>query len=135
MYRNVFVSGARKWHCPSKEAVEQSPSGLRGRVLTTAFAVQVASAEGVLYALTVPQLQLLSRTRVFPSSPTSLLCSPDFQWVFASTQDSDLGPKVSGELCPPLQGPGFVHTRWWVLCPGLWMGLGGWLPAQDQACQ
>uniref|UniRef100_A0A452UMC7 Cyclin dependent kinase 20 n=1 Tax=Ursus maritimus TaxID=29073 RepID=A0A452UMC7_URSMA len=54
----------------------------------------VASAEGVLYALTVPQLELLSRTRVFPSSPTSLLCSPDCQWVFASTQDSDLGPKV-----------------------------------------
>ncbi|EFB20048.1 hypothetical protein PANDA_008298, partial [Ailuropoda melanoleuca] len=54
----------------------------------------VASAEGVLYVLTVPQLQLLSRTRVFPSSPTGLLCSPDCQWVFASTQNSDLGPKV-----------------------------------------
>ncbi|XP_072617023.1 F-box/WD repeat-containing protein 12-like isoform X4 [Vulpes vulpes] len=54
----------------------------------------VASAEGVMYALTVPQLQLLSWTSVFPSSPTSLLCSPDGQWVFASTQDSDLGPKV-----------------------------------------
>ncbi|XP_058551884.1 F-box/WD repeat-containing protein 12-like [Neofelis nebulosa] len=54
----------------------------------------VACAEGFLYALTVPQLQLRSRTRVFPSSPTSLLCSPDCQWVFASTQNSDLGPKV-----------------------------------------
>ncbi|XP_077766748.1 cyclin-dependent kinase 20 isoform X3 [Canis aureus] len=54
----------------------------------------VASAEGVMYTLTVPQLQLLSWTSVFPSSPTSLLCSPDGQWVFASTQDSDLGPKV-----------------------------------------
>ncbi|XP_013973482.1 cyclin-dependent kinase 20 isoform X5 [Canis lupus baileyi] len=54
----------------------------------------VASAEGVMYTLTVPQLQLLSWTSVFPSSPTSLLCSPDSQWVFASTQDSDLGPKV-----------------------------------------
>nr|XP_025747397.1 F-box/WD repeat-containing protein 12-like [Callorhinus ursinus] len=54
----------------------------------------VASAEGVLYTLTVPQLQPLSRTSVFPSSPTSLLCSPDCQWVLASTQDSDLGPKV-----------------------------------------
>ncbi|XP_045878309.1 F-box/WD repeat-containing protein 12-like [Meles meles] len=54
----------------------------------------VASAEGILYALTVPHLRLLSRTGVFPGSPTSLLCSPDCQWVFASTQDSDLGPKV-----------------------------------------
>ncbi|XP_044122008.1 F-box/WD repeat-containing protein 12-like isoform X1 [Neovison vison] len=54
----------------------------------------VASAEGMLYALTVPHLRLLSRTGVFPGSPTSLLCSPDCQWVFASTQDSDLGPKV-----------------------------------------
>ncbi|XP_047556842.1 cyclin-dependent kinase 20 isoform X5 [Lutra lutra] len=55
---------------------------------------EVASAEGMLYALTVPHLRLLSRTGVFPGSPTSLLCSPDCQWVFASTQDSDLGPKV-----------------------------------------
>lgn len=69
-------------------------------MLTTAFAVQVASAEGMLYALTVPHLRLLSRTGVFPGSPTSLLCSPDCQWVFASTQDSDLGPKVSGGAAP-----------------------------------
>lgn len=101
---NTFVSGVRRWHCPSKEAVEQLASPLGGGpVLTTALAVQVASAEGVMYTLTVPQLQLLSWTSVFPSSPTSLLCSPDSQWVFASTQDSDLGPKVSGGLCPLLQ--------------------------------
>ena len=104
-------------------------------MLTVALALQVACAEGFLYALTVPQLQLRSRTRVFPSSPTSLLCSPDCQWVFASTQNSDLGPKVSGGLCPSLGGPGFVRVRWWGLCPGLWMRLGGWLPVQDQARQ
>uniref|UniRef100_A0A4W2ESG7 Cyclin-dependent kinase 20 n=2 Tax=Bos TaxID=9903 RepID=A0A4W2ESG7_BOBOX len=53
-----------------------------------------ACAEGALYTLTVPWLQLLSRVNVFPGNPTSLLCSPDRQWVFASTQNSDLSPEV-----------------------------------------
>ncbi|XP_044796273.1 cyclin-dependent kinase 20 isoform X3 [Bubalus bubalis] len=53
-----------------------------------------ACAEGALYTLTVPWLQLLSRVNVFPGNPTSLLCSPDQQWVFASTQNSDLSPEV-----------------------------------------
>ncbi|KAB1255947.1 F-box/WD repeat-containing protein 12 [Camelus dromedarius] len=78
-----------------------------------------ACAEGALYTLTVPPLQLLSRVSVFPSNRTSLLCSPDRQWVFASTQNSDLGPKVSGGLCPLPQGPGFVHAGWRIPCPRL----------------
>ncbi|KAF6327070.1 cyclin dependent kinase 20 [Rhinolophus ferrumequinum] len=53
-----------------------------------------ACADGALYTLTVPRLQLLSRVSVSPNLPTSLLCSPDRQWVFALTQNSDLGPKV-----------------------------------------
>ena len=57
--------------------------------------LQAACAEGALYMLTVPQLQLLSRVSLFPNSPTSLLCSPDWPWVFVSTPHSDLGPKVS----------------------------------------
>ncbi|XP_010843114.1 PREDICTED: F-box/WD repeat-containing protein 12 isoform X4 [Bison bison bison] len=55
---------------------------------------EAACAEGALYTLTVPWLQLLSRVNVFPGNPTSLLCSPDRQWVFASTQNSDLSPEV-----------------------------------------
>nr|XP_020755305.1 cyclin-dependent kinase 20 isoform X2 [Odocoileus virginianus texanus] len=51
-------------------------------------------AEGAVYTLTVPWLQLLSRVSVFPSNPTSLLCSPDRQWVFVSTPNSDLSPEV-----------------------------------------
>ncbi|KAM5261211.1 cyclin-dependent kinase 20 isoform 1-T1 [Hipposideros larvatus] len=62
-----------------------------------------ACADGALYTLTVPRLQLLSRVSVFPNHPTSLLCSPDHQWVFVWTQNSDLGPKVfhtHSLLCP-----------------------------------
>ncbi|XP_006154404.1 F-box/WD repeat-containing protein 12 [Tupaia chinensis] len=53
-----------------------------------------ASAEGVLYVLTVPPLQVVSTVTLFPHHSVSLLCSPDHQWVFASVQDSDLSPKV-----------------------------------------
>ncbi|KAM7092155.1 F-box/WD repeat-containing protein 12-like isoform 1-T1 [Molossus nigricans] len=63
----------------------------------------VACADGALYTLTVPGLQLRSKVSVFPDHPTSLLSSPDCQWVFAWTQDSELGPKV-------------FHTRS-LLCP------------------
>ncbi|XP_032326964.1 cyclin-dependent kinase 20 isoform X2 [Camelus ferus] len=72
-----------------------------------------ACAEGALYTLTVPPLQLLSRVSVFPSNPTSLLCSPDRQWVFASTQNSDLGPKVFHTLsllCPSEDEPPVYTT-------------------------
>nr|XP_060465628.1 F-box/WD repeat-containing protein 12-like [Panthera onca] len=83
---------------PWRSCPEAAKSGRRvpseGLPPVRTFLFLVACAEGFLYALTVPQLQLRSRTRVFPSSPTSLLCSPDCQWVFASTQNSDLGPKV-----------------------------------------
>ncbi|XP_072808517.1 F-box/WD repeat-containing protein 12-like isoform X2 [Vicugna pacos] len=71
-----------------------------------------ACAEGALYTLTVPPLQLLSRVSVFPSNP-SLLCSPDRQWVFASTQNSDLGPKVFHTLsllCPSEDEPPVYTT-------------------------
>ncbi|KAB1255945.1 F-box/WD repeat-containing protein 12 [Camelus dromedarius] len=72
-----------------------------------------ACAEGALYTLTVPPLQLLSRVSVFPSNRTSLLCSPDRQWVFASTQNSDLGPKVFHTLsllCPSEDEPPVYTT-------------------------
>lgn len=73
------------------------------------LALQAACADGALYTLTVPGLQLPSKVSVFPDHPASLLCSPDCQWVFAWTQDSELGPKVSAglSLAP---GPGFVGT-------------------------
>ncbi|KAM4803052.1 F-box/WD repeat-containing protein 12-like isoform X3 [Urocitellus parryii] len=54
----------------------------------------VACAEGTLYTLTVPQLQVVSKVTLFPSPFVSLLCSPDRQWLFASAHNSDLGPKV-----------------------------------------
>ncbi|XP_040838857.1 F-box/WD repeat-containing protein 12-like, partial [Ochotona curzoniae] len=53
-----------------------------------------ACAEGNLYALMLPQLQLVSRVTAFPNVPVQLLSSPDCQWVFASSQNSDLEPKV-----------------------------------------
>ncbi|XP_029775346.1 F-box/WD repeat-containing protein 12-like isoform X1 [Suricata suricatta] len=68
----------------------------------------VACAEGFLFVLTVPQLQLRSRTPVFPGSPARLLCSPGCQWVFAWTQSSELGPKVfhtRSLLCPEEDEP------------------------------
>uniref|UniRef100_A0A8C9QNS4 F-box and WD repeat domain containing 12 n=1 Tax=Spermophilus dauricus TaxID=99837 RepID=A0A8C9QNS4_SPEDA len=54
----------------------------------------VACAEGTLYTLTVPQLQVVSKVTLFPSPFVCLLCSPDRQWLFASAHNSDLGPKV-----------------------------------------
>ncbi|XP_038951788.1 fbxw17 protein isoform X2 [Rattus norvegicus] len=54
----------------------------------------VACAEGTLYTMTVPQLQVVFRVATFPHTPVSLMCSPDKQWVLVSAQDSDLGPKV-----------------------------------------
>ncbi|XP_029418229.1 F-box/WD repeat-containing protein 12-like isoform X2 [Nannospalax galili] len=54
----------------------------------------VACAEGNLYVLTVPQLQVVSRVITFPHLSVNLTCSPDQQWVFVSPQDSDSGPKV-----------------------------------------
>ncbi|XP_032740320.1 F-box/WD repeat-containing protein 12-like [Rattus rattus] len=54
----------------------------------------VACAEGNLYTMTVPQLQVVSRVATFPHTPVSLTCSPDKQWVLVSAQDSDLGPKA-----------------------------------------
>lgn len=82
--------------------------------------LQAACAEGALYTLTVPWLQLLSRVNVFPGNPTSLLCSPDRQWVFASTQNSDLSPEVSGGLCPLPQVAGFVHKGGGSYALGFW---------------
>ncbi|MBZ3883915.1 F-box/WD repeat-containing protein 12 [Sciurus carolinensis] len=54
----------------------------------------VACAEGNLYTLTVPQLQVVSKVTMFPNTSVSLICSPDRQWLFASSPSSDLGPKV-----------------------------------------
>ena len=87
--------------------------------------LQATCAEGAVYTLTVPWLQLLSRVSVFPSNPTSLLCSPDLQWVFASTQNSDLSPEVSGRLCPLPQGAGFVHKRGGSRALDFWGASGG----------
>ncbi|XP_054980377.1 F-box/WD repeat-containing protein 12-like [Sorex araneus] len=57
-----------------------------------------ACAEGAVYMLTLPELQLLSRASLFPGSAPSLLCSPDGQWLLALTERSGLGAKV-------------IHTR------------------------
>lgn len=89
------------------------------------FALQAACADGTLYTLTVPGLQVLSRVSVFPNNPASLLCSPDCQWVFTLAQDSDLSPKVSARLCPLSQGPGFVCTGGGLCarsCTCIWEG-------------
>lgn len=56
--------------------------------------LMVACAEGNLYTLTVPQLQVVSKVATFSHTSVSLTCSPDQQWVFAFAQGSDLGPKV-----------------------------------------
>ncbi|EPQ04295.1 F-box/WD repeat-containing protein 12 [Myotis brandtii] len=71
-----------------------------------------ACADGTLYTLTVPGLQLLSRVSAFPNHPASLLCSPDCQWVFTLAQDSDLSPKVfhSHSLLCPLEDEPPVST-------------------------
>ncbi|XP_073908418.1 F-box/WD repeat-containing protein 12-like isoform X1 [Castor canadensis] len=64
-----------------------------------------ACAEGNLYALMMPQLQVVSKVTVFPHSSVNLVVSPDQLWVFASAQDSDLGPKVfyTQSLLEPLE--------------------------------
>ncbi|XP_052584910.1 F-box/WD repeat-containing protein 12-like isoform X2 [Peromyscus californicus insignis] len=56
--------------------------------------LMVACAEGTLYTLTVPQLQVVSKVATFSHTSVSLTCSPDQQWVFVFAQGSDLGPKV-----------------------------------------
>ncbi|XP_041488707.1 F-box/WD repeat-containing protein 12-like [Microtus oregoni] len=56
--------------------------------------LMVACAEGNLYTLTVPQLQVLSKVATFPHTSVSLTCSPDQQWVFVLAQGPDIGPKV-----------------------------------------
>lgn len=77
------------------------PAGLRAWPLSHSagllvlYLLQVACAEGTLYTLTVPQLQVVSKVTLFPSPFVCLLCSPDRQWLFASAHNSDLGPKVS----------------------------------------
>nr|XP_045001966.1 F-box/WD repeat-containing protein 12-like [Jaculus jaculus] len=53
-----------------------------------------ACAEGDLYSLIVPQLQVVSKVTAFPHTSVSLDCSPDQQWVCTAAQGSDLGPKV-----------------------------------------
>lgn len=107
--------------------------------------MQAACADGALYTLTVPRLQLLSRVSVSPNLPTSLLCSPDLQWVFTLTQNSDLGPKVSAgrvlgprglawcvqvaSFVPDLAGcvceGGFLCRTKSVTARGQWLGSGG----------
>ncbi|XP_058422042.1 cyclin-dependent kinase 20 isoform X3 [Diceros bicornis minor] len=83
-----------------------------------------ACADGALYALAVPRLELLSRVSVFPSSPTSLLRSPGCQWVFASSQNSDLGPKVfhtRSLLCPSDDEPPVSTTLpVWLTARACW---------------
>lgn len=59
------------------------------------FALQVTSVDGALYTMMVAQLQLLFRVSVLLKQLASLFCSPDCQWVFALTQNSDLDRKVS----------------------------------------
>lgn len=109
-----------------------SGADIRTQMVTTPFALQAASADGALYTLTIPRLQLMSRVSMFPNHPASLLCSPDHQWVFALTQNSDLGPKVSAGLCPLPQGPGFVCTGIQFCAWSCQMHLKGHLLMQDQ---
>lgn len=61
----------------------------------TCLLFQVACADGNLYTLTVPQLQVLSKVVTFPYTSMTLTCSPDQQWVFVLAKGSDVGPKVS----------------------------------------
>ncbi|XP_049751527.1 cyclin-dependent kinase 20 isoform X3 [Elephas maximus indicus] len=56
--------------------------------------LMAACAGGDLYTLTVPHLQVISKVNAFRNNHLNLLCSPDKHWVFVSTQNSDLGPKV-----------------------------------------
>ncbi|EGV99795.1 F-box/WD repeat-containing protein 12 [Cricetulus griseus] len=58
--------------------------------------LMVACADGNLYTLTVPQLQVVSKVATFPRTSVSLTCSPDQQWVSVLAQGSDVGPKGHG---------------------------------------
>ncbi|XP_008589732.1 PREDICTED: F-box/WD repeat-containing protein 12-like [Galeopterus variegatus] len=72
----------------------------------------VACVEGTLYTLTVPQLQVVSKVSVFPNNSMTLICSPGREWVFVSTQNSDLGSKVfyTHSLLHPLEDEPPVST-------------------------
>ncbi|XP_012495477.1 PREDICTED: F-box/WD repeat-containing protein 12-like [Propithecus coquereli] len=83
-----------------------------------------ACAGGNLCTLTVPQLRLLSKVPVSPSTPVSLTCSPDRQWVSASTENSDLGPEVfyTQSLLHPLEDKPPVSTTLpiWLTSRSCW---------------
>lgn len=86
---------------------------------------QAACVNGILYTLSVPQLQVVSTVVVFSNTFGSLLCSPDQQWVFVSAQDSGVRPKVSvhGSLSPGfvrggcrIWSPAAVGCMFWSCC-------------------
>ncbi|XP_055983987.1 F-box/WD repeat-containing protein 12-like [Sorex fumeus] len=85
------------WECASF-SLPASSSALEACHQPEGPFVLAACADGTLYMLTLPELQLLSRASLFPGNPPSLLCSPDSQWLLTFTQSSDLGAKV-------------IHTR------------------------
>ncbi|XP_040819547.1 F-box/WD repeat-containing protein 12-like [Ochotona curzoniae] len=84
----------KRWNECSEVILLQSGAWLRGLHHIQDIFTLAACAEGNLYALMLPQLQLVSRVTAFPNVPVQLLSSPDCQWVFASSQNSDLEPKV-----------------------------------------
>ncbi|XP_076995710.1 F-box/WD repeat-containing protein 12-like isoform X2 [Tamandua tetradactyla] len=84
-----------------------------------------ACAEGELYMLSVPQLQLISRVNVFTHYHLNLLCSPDKEWVFVSTQNPDLRPKVFyiHSLIHPSEDelPLCTALPIWLTCTACWV--------------
>ncbi|CAH6799662.1 F-box/WD repeat-containing protein 12 [Phodopus roborovskii] len=74
--------------------------------------LMVACADGNLYTLTVPQLQVISKVATFPRTSVSLACSPDQKWVSVLAKGSDLGLKVffTQPLLHPLEDSFPVST-------------------------
>ncbi|XP_051027110.1 F-box/WD repeat-containing protein 12-like [Acomys russatus] len=69
-----------------------------------------ACAEGNLYTLTVPQLQVVSKVTTFPQTFVNLTCSPDRQWVFVSMSKSE-SESESMYAQHPDQGPKVFYTQ------------------------
>nr|XP_013006125.1 F-box/WD repeat-containing protein 12 isoform X1 [Cavia porcellus] len=83
-----------------------------------------ACVNGILYTLSVPQLQVVSTVVMFSNTFGSLLCSPDQQWVFVSAQDSGVRPKVfytQSLLCPSEDEPPVSTTLpLWMCSQACW---------------
>uniref|UniRef100_H0XHC8 F-box domain-containing protein n=2 Tax=Otolemur garnettii TaxID=30611 RepID=H0XHC8_OTOGA len=106
----------------------KSPSALEACDHPEGPFLLAACQGGNLYTLTVPQLHLVSKVPVFPNNPVSLNCSPDQQWVFASTENLHLGPKVF--YIPSLLYPSEDKPPVSTTLPAYLISRGCWAPEE-----